>query len=141
MPSGWSSRPAASTSDQRTLDAAVARMEQMAFDDFEQRHPPSAALDYLLYDVVCDPIPDDDEARFGQTGVDHLVAHADPDLPAGPARWVRLVVGLTAAATLSPGLLRSISAHAPSCCATAFRPLSGSGTSPGNSNPRYSHGF
>jgi hypothetical protein len=95
MPSGWSSRPAASTSDQRTLDAAVARMEQMAFDDFEQRHPPSAALDYLLYDVVCDPIPDDDEARFGQTGVDHLVAHADPDLPAGPARWVRLVVGLT----------------------------------------------
>jgi len=45
--------------------------------------------------VVCDLIPDDDEARFGQTGVDHLVAHADPDLPAGPARWVRLVVGLT----------------------------------------------
>jgi hypothetical protein len=30
---------AASISDQRTLDAAVARMEQMAFDDFEQRHP------------------------------------------------------------------------------------------------------
>jgi len=39
---------AASTSDQQALDAAVARMEQLAFDDFEQRHPPSAALDYLL---------------------------------------------------------------------------------------------
>ena len=87
---------AASSSDQPALDAAVARMEQMAFDDFEQRHPPSAALDYLLYDVVCDLIPDDDDAGFGQTWVDHLVAHADHDLPVGPARWVRLAVGLAA---------------------------------------------
>jgi hypothetical protein len=86
---------AASISDQQALDAAVARMEQMAFDDFEQRHPPSAALDYLLYDVVCDLIPDDDEARFGQTWIDQLVAHADRDLAPAVARWVRLVVGLT----------------------------------------------
>jgi hypothetical protein len=87
---------AASTSDQQALDVAVARMEQMAFDDFEQRHPPSAALDYLLYDVVCDLIPDDNDAGFGQTWVDTLVVHADRDLAPGPARWVRLVVGLTA---------------------------------------------
>ena len=86
---------AASISDQQALDAAVARMEQMAFDDFEQRHPPSAALDYLLYDVVCDLVPDDNDTRFGQTWVDHLVAHADRDLGPPVARWVRLAVGLT----------------------------------------------
>ena len=83
-----------SGSDQQALDAAVARMEQAAFDDFEQHHPPSAALDYLLYDVVCDLIPDDNEAGFGQTWVDHLVAHADHDLAPPVARWVRLAVGL-----------------------------------------------
>src|SRR5829696_6572879 len=87
---------AASSSDQQALDAAVARMEQMAFDDFEQRHPPSAALDYLLYDVVCDLIPDDNDAGFGQTWVDHLVAQADHDLAPSVARWVRLAVGLAA---------------------------------------------
>jgi hypothetical protein len=86
---------AASISDQQALDAAVARMEQMAFDDFEQRHPPSAALDYLLYDVVCDLVPDDADAGFGQTWVDHLVAYADRDLGPPVARWVRLAVGLT----------------------------------------------
>ena len=86
---------AASTSDQPALDAAVARMEQVAFDDFEQCHPPSAALDYLLYDVVCDLVPDDGDTRFGQTWVDRVVAHADHDLAPGAARWVRLVVGLT----------------------------------------------
>ena len=59
---------AASSSDQQALDAAVARMEQMAFDDFEQRHPPSAALDYLLYDVVCDLIPDDNDAGLARPG-------------------------------------------------------------------------
>ena len=85
---------AASSSDQQVLDAAVARMEQMAFDDFEQRHPPSAALDYLLYDVVCDLIPDDNDAGFGQTWVDRLVAQADHDLAPSVARWVRLAVGL-----------------------------------------------
>jgi hypothetical protein len=85
---------AADTNDQQALDAAVARMEQMAFDDFEERHPPSAALDSLLYDVVCDLVPDDDDAQFGQTWVDHVVAHADQDLAVGPARWVRLAVGL-----------------------------------------------
>ena len=87
---------AASSSDQQALDAAVAGMEQMAFDDFEQRHPPSAALDYLLYDVVCDLIPDDNDAGFGQTWVDRLVAHADHDLAPSVARWVRLAVGLAA---------------------------------------------
>jgi hypothetical protein len=86
---------AASTSHQQALDAAVARMDQMAFDDFEQRHPPSAALDYLLSDVVCDLVPDDNDARFGQTWIDHLVAHADRDLAPPVARWVRLAVGLT----------------------------------------------
>lgn len=86
---------AASTSHQQALDAAVARMDQMAFDDFERRHPPSAALDYLLYDVVCDLIPDDDDTGFGQTWIDHLVAHADRDLAPPVARWVRLAVGLT----------------------------------------------
>jgi hypothetical protein len=85
---------AADTDDQPALDHLVARMEQTAFDDFEQCHPPSAALDYLLYDVVCDLVPDDDDARFGQTWVDHVVSHADHDLALGPARWVRLAVGL-----------------------------------------------
>jgi hypothetical protein len=85
---------AVDTDDQPALDHLVARMEQTAFDDFEQCHPPSAALDYLLYDVVCDLVPDDDDARFGQTWVDHVVAHADHDLAVGPARWVRLAVGL-----------------------------------------------
>jgi hypothetical protein len=69
-------------------------MEQAALDDFEQCHPPSAALDYLLYDVVCDLVPDDDDAGFGQTWVDQVVAQADHDLALGPARWVRLAVGL-----------------------------------------------
>jgi hypothetical protein len=86
---------AASSSDQQALDAAVAGMEQMDFDDFEQRHPPSAALDYLLYDVVCDLIPDDNDAGFGQTWVDHLVTRADRDLALPVARWVRLVISLT----------------------------------------------
>jgi hypothetical protein len=86
---------AASTSDQPALDQLVARMEQTAFDDFEQCHPPSAALDYLLYDQVCELVPDDDDAGFGQTWVDHIVAHADHDLAPGAARWVRLAVGLT----------------------------------------------
>jgi hypothetical protein len=85
---------AADINDQPALDQLVARMEQTAFDDFEQYHPPSAALDYLLYDVVCDLVPDDDDAGFGQTWVDHVVAHADHDLAVGPARWVRLAVGL-----------------------------------------------
>jgi hypothetical protein len=87
---------AASSSDQAALEAAVARMDQAAFDDFEQHHPPSAALDYLLYDVVCDLIPDDADAGFGQTWVDHLVTHADRDLAPPVARWVRLAVGLAA---------------------------------------------
>src|SRR6266545_2794398 len=70
--------------------------DQAAFDDFEQHHPPSAALNYLLYEVVCDLVPDDADAGFGDTWVDHVVSHADQDLPAGPGRWVRLAVGLAA---------------------------------------------
>jgi len=86
---------AASSGDQQALQAAVARMEQVAFDDFEQCHAPSAALDYQLYDVVCELVPDDDDARFGDTWIDHLVHHADHDLAPAAARWVRLAVGLT----------------------------------------------
>ena len=78
---------AASSGDQQALQAAVARMEQVAFDDFEQCHAPSAALDYLLYDVVCELVPDDDDARFGDTWIDHLVHHADHDLAPAAARW------------------------------------------------------
>jgi hypothetical protein len=37
---------------------------------------------------------------------------------------------------LSAGLPRLISVHAPSCCATASRPWPGSGTSPGNQQPK-----
>jgi hypothetical protein len=85
---------AADIDDRPALDQLVARMEQVAFDDFERCHPPSAALDYLLYDVVCDLVPDDDDAGFGQTWVDHVVSHADHDLAVGSARWVRLAVGL-----------------------------------------------
>ena len=66
---------AASIGDQPALDQLVARMDQVAFDDFEQRHPPSAALNFLLYDVVCDLVPDDDDAGFGDTWVDHVVHH------------------------------------------------------------------
>jgi hypothetical protein len=89
---------AASANDQPALDAAVARMDQAAFDDFEQHHPPSAALNFLLYDVVCDLVPDDTDAGFGATWVDHVVAHADHDLAPTAARWVRLAVGLAAEA-------------------------------------------
>ena len=70
-------------------------MEQMAFDDFEQHHPPSAALDYLLYDVVCDLIPDDNDAGFGQTWVDNLVAQADDACPTSCPLGA-LAVGLAA---------------------------------------------
>jgi hypothetical protein len=156
---------AASSCDQQALDAAVACMEQMAFDDFERRHPPSAALDYLLYEVVCDLVPDVDEAHFGQTWVDHLVAHADHDLAPAVARWVRLAVGLASDeyqlsnaeqeaidrirgairpdgdSYLSPGLLRWISAHGRSCYAMAFRPWSGSGPTPEASNPPWLGGY
>jgi hypothetical protein len=52
----------------------------------DHKTPPSAALDYLLYDVVCDLITDDNDAGFGQTWVDHLVALADQDLAPPVAR-------------------------------------------------------
>jgi hypothetical protein len=64
-------------------------MEQVALDDFEQRHPPSAALDYLLSDVVCDLVPDDSDTGFGQSWVDNLVVTPTATLPGrgplGPA--------------------------------------------------------
>jgi hypothetical protein len=87
---------AAASGERPALDGLVARMDQVAFDDFEQRHPPSAALDYLLYEVVCDLVPDNADAGFGDTWVDHVVYHADHDLASGPARWVRAAVGLAA---------------------------------------------
>src|SRR6266536_3569297 len=43
---------AASTGDQAALDGLVVRMDQAGFDDFERCHPPSAALNYLFYEVV-----------------------------------------------------------------------------------------
>ena len=87
---------AAEESDQPALAELVARMDRMTFDDFEECHPPSAALDLLLYEVVSDLIPDDDNARFGDTWVDHLVHQADLALSRPVARWVRLGVGMAA---------------------------------------------
>jgi hypothetical protein len=80
---------------QARFDHAVGLVERAAEAASSSDHQPSAALDYLLYDVVCDLVPDDNDTRFGQTWVDTLVVHADRDLAPGPARWVRLVVGLT----------------------------------------------
>jgi hypothetical protein len=46
--------------------------------------------------VVCDLVPDDTDAGFGDTQVDHVVYHADHELAVGPDRWVRLAVGSAA---------------------------------------------
>ena len=74
---------AASTDDQAALAALVVRMDQAAFDDFEQFHPPSAALDFLLYQVVCELVPDDADARFGDTWGRSCRLPRRP----GPAGW------------------------------------------------------
>jgi hypothetical protein len=87
---------AAAKSEQGVLSDLVARMDRVAFDDFEERHPPSAALDVQLSEMVDDLIPDDADADFGETWVDHLVHQADLALSPPIARWVRLVVGMAA---------------------------------------------
>jgi hypothetical protein len=87
---------AAAKGDHQTLSDLVARMDRMELDDFEERHPPSFALDVRLSEMVDDLIPDDTEGAFGDTWVDHLVHEADLALPPPVARWVRLVVGMAA---------------------------------------------
>jgi hypothetical protein len=84
------------THDQARLDRLVSSLDGLAFDDFEQQHPGHAALDVAIYDVICDLVEDGDDAGFGQTWIDRLVAHADRDLPGSAAGWVRLAVGFTA---------------------------------------------
>jgi hypothetical protein len=85
-----------SADDQDRLDRLVSSLDGLAFDDFEQHHPGHAAVDFAIYDVICDLVEDDDEAGFGQTWIDRLVAHADRELPGPVAGWVRLAVGFTA---------------------------------------------
>ncbi len=87
---------AAAKGELGALSDLVARMDRMEFDDFEERHPPSAALDVRLSELVDDLIPDDADAGFGDTWVDHLVHEADLALSPPIARWVRLVVGMAA---------------------------------------------
>ena len=87
---------AAAKSEHGVLRDLVARMDRMEFDDFEERHPPSAALDVRLSEMVDDLIPDDADGDFGDTWVDHLVHQADLALSPPVARWVRLVVAMAA---------------------------------------------
>src|SRR4051812_20229420 len=87
---------AVSAGDQDRLDRLVSSLDGMASDDFEEHHPGYAAVDIAIYDVVCDLVEDDEEAGFGQTWIDRLVAHADRELPEAAARWVRLAVGFAA---------------------------------------------
>jgi hypothetical protein len=90
---------AVSAGDLVRLDRLVSSLDALAFDDFEQHHPGHAAVDFALYDVIgdlCELVEDDEEASFGQTWIDQLVAHADRELPAGAAGWVRLAVGFAA---------------------------------------------
>lgn len=87
---------AAAKSEHGVLRDLVVRMDRMEFDDFEERHPPSAALDVRLSEMVDDLIPDDADGDFGDTWVDHLVHQADLALSPPVARWVRLVVAMAA---------------------------------------------
>jgi hypothetical protein len=87
---------AAAKGEHGVLSDLVARMDRMEFDDFEERHPPNAALDVRLSEMVDDLIPDDADAGFGDTWVDHLVHQADLALSPPIARWVRLVVAMAA---------------------------------------------
>jgi hypothetical protein len=87
---------AAASGDQVRLERLVTKLDQLAFDRFEQRHPGHAAVNFALYDVICDLVEDDPNAGFGQTWIDELVAHADRELPPPIARWVRLAVGFAA---------------------------------------------
>ena len=88
---------AVSVGRQARLDRLVGSLDELAFDDFEQHHPGHAAVDFALYDVVCDLVEDED-AGFGQTWIDRLVTHADHELPVAAARWVRLAVAFAAEA-------------------------------------------
>jgi hypothetical protein len=87
-----------SIGDQDRLDRLVSSLDALAFDDFEQHHPGHAAVDFAIYDVIGDicEVVEDDEAGFGQTWIDQLVAHADRELPGPAARWIRLAVGFAA---------------------------------------------
>jgi hypothetical protein len=87
---------AVSADSQTRLDRLVGSLDDLAFDDFEQHHPGYAAVDFALYDVVCDLVEDDEDAGFGQTWVDRLITHADHELPEAAARWVRLAIGFAA---------------------------------------------
>ena len=93
---------AASAGNPARLDRLVSSLDGLAFDDFEQHHPGHAAVDFALYDVICDLCEldeddeDDEDAGFGQTWIDQLVAHADSELPGAAAGWVRLAVGFAA---------------------------------------------
>jgi hypothetical protein len=71
-------------------------MDQAAFDDFEQFHPPSAAWTFCSIRWCANWSPTMPTLGLVTPGVDHVVYHADQDLPAGVARWVRLAVGLAA---------------------------------------------
>jgi hypothetical protein len=85
-----------SANEQDRLDRLVSALDGLAFDDFEQHHPGHAALEVAIYDVICDLVDDDDQADFGKTWIDRLVAHADRELPGPVAQWVRLALGFTA---------------------------------------------
>jgi hypothetical protein len=87
---------AAAKSEHGVLRDLVVRMDRMEFDDFEERHPPSAALDVRLSEMVDDLIPDDADGDFGDTWVDHLVHQADLALSPPIARWIRLVIAMAA---------------------------------------------
>ncbi len=87
---------AVSADDQDRLERLVSSLDGLAFDDFEQQHPGHAALEVALYDVICDLVDDEDQADFGKTWIDHLVAHADRELPGPVAQWIRLALGFTA---------------------------------------------
>ncbi len=87
---------AAMQDDQSAVADLVARMDRMGFDDFEERHPPSFALDVRLSEALEDVIPDDAGVAFGDTWVDQLVQQADLALAPPIARWIRLCVGMAA---------------------------------------------
>jgi hypothetical protein len=87
---------AATQDDQSAVADLVARMDRMGFDGFEERHPPSFALDVRLSEALEDIVPDDAGVAFGDTWVDQLVQQADLALAPPIARWIRLCVGMAA---------------------------------------------
>jgi hypothetical protein len=87
---------AATHDDQSAVADLVARMDRMGFDEFEERHPPSFALDVRLSEALEEVIPDDAGVAFGDTWVDQLVQQADLALAPPIARWIRLCVGMAA---------------------------------------------